>query len=356
MERYLREFKSYISIYILIIFGFSLFMLSTTNIFSLLNQYKKGREVKYNGNFKYVYSLNIKQCNDISFKNINELSKELLNNCSILTSDEIQGDGEQIIIGIFNYDKWSPKILKNIDSPTIKSDSIILGKALFHDKTQVEIDSQTYNVGAIAGLNEGRSIYDYKIYIPLDLIPNNMELMLKSNNEINLLVRCDDNIKNKLNTLTERLKNINPNVEVSMKRMNFEYFIKSITTGGAKEVFSFPLRVLLVASINGFIIIYFFNYVQRKKIALEKAFGATNLRITITIFYKLLLCIIPATIISIILTSILIKLNFKAVVADIVLNISSVIFGIVCTAILCIATSFISYFNISKMKPIDILK
>jgi hypothetical protein len=356
MKNFIEEFKAYKIIYILIIMGFSLFIISTTMVYSIYKVCEDNSAVKNSGSFNNVYSLRLKNIENVSFSDIYKLSKEILNNCSVITADDGEGTNQERIIGIVNYSRWVPPLITTFDSPEIKDNSIILGRGLFHDKKEIELDSKSYNVGAIAGLNDYFfSVYDNKIYVPLNILPKNMELALRKNNEINLVVRSNKYIRGELKSFEKEIKKIDPSVGISFKRLNWEYFKSSVSNGGAREAFSFPLRVCLISMLNGLIILYFFNHIQRRKIALEKALGGSNIHVILSIFVKLGLCIIPSITIASFLILLLIRLNFKAVGMDIVFGVPNIVLGSVSTLILCVLTALASFIYVLKVQPAKML-
>ncbi|KXY32484.1 FtsX-like permease family protein [Bacillus sp. TH22] len=342
MNLVLKEIAVNKKIFIMLFIGFVLTILPILIAISTRDYYDEKFYDSKNGYFNYYYSIQLTGMGELNFKEFQELAESDFINSSVITNDirtTIPDIGQVTIIGLINMN-WSPPLLKGSNMKQGEENNVIVGKKVYKDSAIVKLFSKEYTVKGVSGANTGYE-YNYKIYVSLNDMPDEVKRSIQNENTFQMLVRSKEDPKKEIDTFIQHVKQnrTDTNTKVINEKENYEK--EKNSSQAVEELLSFPYRLLFIALINCIIVSYFWVYTKRKNLSLRKALGASSLNLFIFIFSQLFICAITAAACAIGIQWILSTLS-KSIVEYTSYNISLDFFHIVMSVFIALSISFIT--------------
>lgn len=361
MRQILKDIWISKKIFIMLLIGFLLTILPILIAFSTQSYYDDRFYDSKSGYFKYYYSIHLTNMTDLDLYKIKETARSDFENSSVITGDigaEIPKIGLVTIIGLVNNKNWDPPLIKGTKIESNESNSIIVGKLINSNIGTMKLFDNEYNVKGICGKSNGEE-YNFKIYVPLNSIPESIKQGIRKQNDLQLIVRSNQNPEKEINKFISYVKQDNQYANVQIVNETVNYETEKNSREGVKEVLSFPYKLFVLALINCIIVSYFWIYMKRKDISLRKALGASKLNLFSFIFCQLIVVAVFATICSILMQWVLSKLNnyiLHFTFYNISLSFYDFLISILITLAISMITSIIPFIHIMKIEPAKALK
>ncbi|WP_018753131.1 ABC transporter permease [Paenibacillus sanguinis] len=352
-------------IFVMLFIGFLLTIFPILIALSTQNYYDEHFYHSKNGFFNYYYSIILTNIKELDLNRLQEIAETNFENSSVITSDittMIPEVGRAKVIGLLNHKIWSPPLIQGTKIQSDESNDIVAGKLISEHPGTIKLFGQEYDVKGITGKDAGRdliNVYNYKIYISLNKLPDSIQQSIKKQNAFQIVVRSNMNPEKEIDRFILQTKQIYRKVETKVVNEAKNYENEKNSREGVKEVLSYPYKLFLIALINCINVSYLWIFLKRKEISLRKALGASNLNLFTFIIGQLLVCAILTAICAILIQWLLSKLSFMILNFTsyfISLSFSHIVISILITLVISLITSIIPLVHIMKIEPAKALK
>ncbi|ASI78430.1 FtsX-like permease family protein [Bacillus pacificus] len=360
MNLILKEIAVNKKLFSMLFIGFVLTILPILIAISTRDYYDEKFYDSKNGYFNYYYSIELTGMGELNFKEFQKLTGSKFKNASVITNDirtTIPNIGQVTIIGLINMN-WSPPLLKGSPMKQGEENNVIIGKKIYKDSATIKLFNKEYTVKGVGGANTGDE-YNYKIYVSLNDMPDEVKRSIQNENTFQMIVRSNGDPKKEIDNFIQHVKQKkkDTNVKVINEKENYEK--EKNSSQAVEELLSFPYRLLFIALINCIIVSCFWIYTKKKSLSLRKALGASSLNLFIFIFSQLFICAITAAacaigiqwILSILSTRILEYTSYS-----ISFGFFHIVMSIFSAFSISFITAFIPFIYVLKSEPAKTLK
>lgn len=360
MRRILKDILTNKGLFSMLFIGFTLTILPILIAVSTRQYYNDRFYDSKSGHFKYYYSVKLSRMN-IDFNSIQDWADSSFEKSSVITETiitRIPGVGLVDVVGLVNNKNWTPPLSKGEGIEDSKDKSILVGGKIAEETGTIKLFDKEYTIKGICGV-EGYE-YNYKMYIPIKIMPDEIGRSLKTQSSIQMIVRGDENPQEEINSFISKIRENNENVNIDIVNEKGNYERERKANRGVKEILNFPLRLLMIALINCIIVSYLWVYIKRKEISIKKSLGASNLNLFSYIGIQFTICSFFSALFAMLIQGVLSQISGNIATNytgyNFSLNSSHVIISLLAVIGVSFVSSIIPVINILRIQPAKALK
>lgn len=348
-------------IFTLLFLGFLLTIIPILIALSTKSYYDDRFYDSKNGFFHYYYSIHMTKIDHFDLHSIQEIAESNFASSSVITSDmslSVPEIGLVTIVGLLNYNNWSPPLISGEKLTPNVSANIIVGKEIRDHVGTLKVFNKKYHINGIAGKSTGDE-YNYKLFFSLNHLPVQITEEISRQNALQIIVRSNKDPTKEIDHFVSQIKQQNKLVNLKIVNEKNNYKKEKNTRGGVTEVLSYPYKLFLIALINCMIVSYFWIYLKKKEISLRKALGASNINLFSFIYSQLFICTVLAAIFSLFIQWLLSKFSnhiLNSTSYNISLSPLHFTLSILISLVISFITSIMPFSFIMKIEPAKALK
>lgn len=318
-----------------------------------------------NGYFKNYYSVTLTNFKQLDLLEIQKIADSNFDQASVITGDittTVPGIGQIQIVGLLNHKNWTPPLIEGTNIDSNESSEMIVGRLVSNHTGTLNLLDKEYTIKGIAGKDLGDeliNVYNYKMYVYLNELPDSIKQDIMKQNVLQLIVRSNQNPETEINHFVNEITQNNVGIQAKIVNESENYRDEKNARQGVKEVLSYPYKLFLIALINCINVSYLWIYLKRKEISLRKALGASHLHLFVYILSQLFICAVLAGTFSIFIQWLLSKRSLQILdVTSYYINVSfnHYMLGILTTLAISVITAIIPFFHMLKIEPAKALK
>ena len=358
MRRILKDILTNKGLFSMLFIGFTLTILPILIAVSTRQYYNDRFYDSKSGHFEYYYSVKLSRIN-IDFNSIQDWADSSFEKSSVITETiitRVPGVGLVDVVGLVNNKNWTPPLSEGEGIEDSKDKSILAGGKIAEETGTIKLFDKEYTIKGICGV-EGYE-YNYKMYIPIKMMPDEIGRSLKTQSAIQMIVRGDENPQEEINSFVSKIRENNENINIDIVNEKDNYERERKANRGVKEVLNFPLRLFIIALINCIIVNYLWVYIKRKEISIKKALGASNLNLFSYIGIQFIICSVFSALFAILIQGALSQIsnitNYTGYRFS--LDFSHVIISMIVVIGVSFVSSIIPVINILRIQPAQALK
>ncbi|MGG4132158.1 ABC transporter permease [Paenibacillus illinoisensis] len=365
MRNILKDILASKKIFTILFIGFLLTTLPILIALSTQSYYDDHFYHSKNGYFKNYTSVKLTNFQNLDLNELQKMAETNFKNASVITGDISATEpriGEIQIVGLLNLKNWTPPLIKGSNITSDRANEIVVGRLVSDHIGAVNLMGQNYMIKGIAGKDLGDeliNVYNFKMYVNLNELPETVIQEIKKQNTLQLIVRSNQNPETEINRFISEIAQYNVGISVKIIDETENYQKEKKSRQGVNEVLSYPYKLFLIALINCINVSYLWIYLKRKEISLRKAIGASNLNLLTYIISQLTICAVLAGMSSILIQWLLSKLSLRILDVTsyyISVSFSHFVFGTLITLAISVITSIIPFFQMLKIEPAKALK